>query len=87
MPTLGSPATLRHVASASRALVAGVPMLVAVMFTGLILFVGIFVGKQRRDYALKAARCVTDMVKTLNGPSKPPDADTPPASPERPVPE
>lgn len=80
MPTLGSPTTLRHVAAAARALVTGVPTLVAVMFTGLILFVGIFVGKQRRDYALRAARCVTDMVKSLNDPAKPPDA-------ERPVPE
>lgn len=75
MPALGSPGTLRYVATAARALVAGVPTLVAVAFTGLILFVGIFVGRQRRDYALKAARCVAEVVKTLNGAPRPPDAD------------
>jgi hypothetical protein len=55
---------LRCAVSAARSLVAGI----AIVFGGLILFVGIFVSKQRRDYALKAARCVTDMVATLSGP-------------------
>jgi hypothetical protein len=71
MPILSSPGMPRRAVAAARVLVTGVPMLVAVAFGGLILFIGIFLGKQRRDYALKAARCAIDMVRTLQ---RPPDS-------------
>lgn len=68
MPPLGPQAMLRWAVVAARVLVNGVPMLIAVIFVGLLLFMGIFLGKQRRDYALRAARTVIDMIRTLGGP-------------------
>jgi hypothetical protein len=73
MPTLGLPGMPRWAVAATRVLVTGIPTLIAVGFGGLILFIGIFLGKQRRDYALKAARCVIDMVRTLSGPPNDPE--------------
>lgn len=68
MPTLGPHGVPRRSVAAARVLANGVPMVIAVIFVGLILFIGIFLGKQRRDYALNAARCVIDMIRTLGGP-------------------
>jgi len=65
MPTSGPPGLVRFAVGAARIL----PMAIAVVFAGLILFIGIFLGRQRREYALNAARCVIDMIRTLGGPA------------------
>lgn len=71
MPTPGPPGMLRWAVAVARVSVNGVPMLIAVVFAGLILFMGIFLGKQQRAYALKAARCVIDMIRTMGPQSDP----------------
>jgi ABC-type Fe3+-siderophore transport system permease subunit len=44
------------------------PAAIAVVFAGLILFIGIFLGRQRRAYALEAAGRVIDMIRSLDVP-------------------
>jgi len=67
MSTLLASGTSRWVLMAARVLVAAVPALVAVVIGMLILFIGLALGEQRREYALRAADCASDLAKALIG--------------------
>jgi len=64
----------RGTAQVVRIVVAGVPAVVAVTVAVLILFLALFMGERRQRYALRAARCATDLAKSMIG-VPPPDTD------------
>jgi hypothetical protein len=67
MSTLLPPGISGWTMMAARVLVAGAPALVAVVIGMLILLIGLALGEQRREYALRAANCATDLAKALIG--------------------
>lgn len=50
-----------------RVVVAAVPAALAVTFVVLILFLALFMGEHRRQYALSAAAWATDLAKSMIG--------------------
>ena len=62
-----TPVPSRWTAASVRFIVGGVLAVIATIFAVLILFLGLFLGAQRRAYALEAARCAVDLAKELLG--------------------
>lgn len=67
--------SLRFSGLAIRCLVAAVPALVLVVFAGLIALIGLFMGKDRREYVLALTVSLTDLARVLMGPALAPGAD------------
>jgi hypothetical protein len=44
------------------------PTIILVVVLGILLVLGMFLGKERRAYVLRAARYVMEMIRTLGGP-------------------
>lgn len=65
MPPILLPQLSRWTAPVVRLLVCAVPAALAGLFAVLILFTGLFLGEERRKYALRAAKCATDFAKAL----------------------
>jgi hypothetical protein len=59
--------SLKFSGLAIRCLVAAVPALVLVVFAGLIAFIGLFMGKDRREYVLALTAKLTDLARVLMG--------------------
>jgi hypothetical protein len=69
--------SLKFSGLAIRCLVAAVPALVLVVFAGLIAFIGLFMGKDRREYVLELTAKLTELARVLMGPAFTPGADPP----------
>jgi hypothetical protein len=69
--------SLKFSGLAIRCLVAAVPALVLVLFAGLIAFIGLFMGKDRREYLLDLTAKLTELARVLMGPAFSPGADPP----------
>lgn len=69
--------SLKFSGLAIRCLVAAVPALVLVVFAGLIAFIGLFTGKDRREYVLDLTAKLTDLARVLMGAPLPHNADPP----------
>jgi hypothetical protein len=67
VPIIPLPSGPRGNAVVVRVLVTSVPALLVVIFAGLILLIGLFMGERRQRYALRAAQCGTDLVKSMIG--------------------
>jgi hypothetical protein len=69
--------SLRLSGVAIRWLVAAAPALLLVAFAGLIAFIGLFTGKDRRDYVLDLTAKLTELARVLMGAPLPLNTDPP----------
>ena len=69
--------SLKFSGVAIRCLVAAVPALLLVVFAGLIAFIGLFTGKDRRDYVLDLTAKLTDLARVLMGAPLPANGEQP----------
>lgn len=74
--------SLKFSGLAIRCLVAALPALVLVIFAGLIAFIGLFTGAERRAYVLDLTAKLTDLARVLMGSALAPGADPPAAEVE-----